>query len=368
KESLWVKWINVVKLKQRSVWDVKIDSKDSWGWKCLLNLRSWVGNHMRYKIGDGKSISVWHDKWNSDVSLLSMISKKEIFYAGFKDQDKIQDVLDDNGWKWPQNWKDKYPWITNIQTPYITNQPDQAIWLDNNGKEKRFSTNTVWKDVRGNHGKVNWYKIVWHSNCIPKHTFLLWIAARNKLCTQDKMGKWYPNKVFTCSLCKKVPDSHEHLFFKCEYAQKVWKMVCNIAKLDLKENKWDKILEEMSKSNDNNNIWGVIRRLCLAAAVYFIWQERNMRLFNNCSRDENELFKTMCEEIKAKMVSLQVKQSKQVLQAEVEWNIRFSRRLLPAMAGGQLGDAQSVGSSGRATDLSVNKSFTGCLVMPSTRA
>ncbi|GKB76435.1 RNA-directed DNA polymerase, eukaryota, reverse transcriptase zinc-binding domain protein [Tanacetum coccineum] len=103
KESLCVKWINVVKLKQRSVWDVEIDSKDSWGWKCLLNLRSWVGNHMRYKIGDGKSINVWHDKWNSDVSLSSMIRKKEIFYASFKDQDKIQDVLNDNGWKWPQN-------------------------------------------------------------------------------------------------------------------------------------------------------------------------------------------------------------------------------------------------------------------------
>ncbi|GKE92875.1 hypothetical protein Tco_1573970, partial [Tanacetum coccineum] len=31
KESLWVKWINVVKLKQRSVWDVDVDPKDSWG-------------------------------------------------------------------------------------------------------------------------------------------------------------------------------------------------------------------------------------------------------------------------------------------------------------------------------------------------
>nr|GEU36212.1 RNA-directed DNA polymerase, eukaryota, reverse transcriptase zinc-binding domain protein [Tanacetum cinerariifolium] len=143
----------------------------------------------------------------------------------------------------------------------------------------------------GNHGKVHWYNIVWHSNCIPKHTFLLWIAARNKLCTQDRMGKWYPNKV--------------------------WKMVCNIAKLNLKEDKWDNILEEMSKDKDNNSIWGVIRRLCLAAAVYFIWQELNRRLFINCSRDELELFKAICEELKAKRVSIQVKQSNQVLQAEV---------------------------------------------------
>ncbi|GJR15370.1 RNA-directed DNA polymerase, eukaryota, reverse transcriptase zinc-binding domain protein [Tanacetum coccineum] len=185
-----VAWMDVCKPKDQGglcfksleVWnttllDVEIDSKDSWGWKCLLNLRSWVGNHMRYKIGDGKSINVWHDKWNSDVSLSSKISKKEIFYAGFKDQDKIQD-------------------------------PDQAIWVDNNGNEKRFSTNTVWKDVRGNHGKVNWYNIVWHSNCIPKHTFLLWIDARNKLCTQDRMCKWYPNKMVSAGSSRSVPADY----------------------------------------------------------------------------------------------------------------------------------------------------------------
>ncbi|GJV21719.1 hypothetical protein Tco_1370739 [Tanacetum coccineum] len=92
KESLWVKWINVVKLKKRSFGDINIDPKDSWGWKCLLNLRTWVGDHMRYRIGDGKSINVWHDKWNNEVSLSSVISKKEIFYAGFDYLDKISDV------------------------------------------------------------------------------------------------------------------------------------------------------------------------------------------------------------------------------------------------------------------------------------
>ena len=64
KESLWVKWVNVIKLK-----------------------------HMKYKIGDGKIINVWHDKWNSDTSSSSIISKKEVFYAGFQDLNCIADVL-----------------------------------------------------------------------------------------------------------------------------------------------------------------------------------------------------------------------------------------------------------------------------------
>nr|GEV54830.1 hypothetical protein [Tanacetum cinerariifolium] len=104
KESFWVKWINVVKLKKRSVWDVSVDSKDSWGWKCLLNFRSWIGDHMRYRVRDGNIINVWHDKWHEGLSLSSLFSKNEIFYVGFKDHDKIN--------------------------------PDKAIWIDSSGSER----------------------------------------------------------------------------------------------------------------------------------------------------------------------------------------------------------------------------------------
>ncbi|GKE77098.1 hypothetical protein Tco_1543218, partial [Tanacetum coccineum] len=117
----------------------------------------------------------------------------------------------------------------------------------------------------------------------------------------------------------------------------------NIAKLDLKEDKWDNILDEMSKGKDN---------------------ERNRRLFNNCKRDETKLFTTICEEIKAKMASINVKHSNNVLLAEAVWNTR-----LLAMVVGQLGDALSVGPScwHLVLDLSVNRSFTQFLVMPPIR-
>ncbi|GKA57402.1 RNA-directed DNA polymerase, eukaryota, reverse transcriptase zinc-binding domain protein [Tanacetum coccineum] len=89
KESIWVKWINVVKLKKMSVWVITVDTKDNCGWKCLFSLRDWIGSHMRYKIGDGKSTTVWHDKCNNEVSISSIINKIEIFYAGFTDHATI---------------------------------------------------------------------------------------------------------------------------------------------------------------------------------------------------------------------------------------------------------------------------------------
>ncbi|GJX15655.1 hypothetical protein Tco_0216487 [Tanacetum coccineum] len=137
-----------IKLKMRSVWDVAADSKDSWVWKSLLSLRDWVGKHMRYKVGNGKSNNVWYDKWNDGDYLSKNISKKKIFYGGFNDQTKLVDVMDSDGWKWSADWFLKYLWISSMKTPILNNCPDKAVWVDSNGIERRFCTNTVWKDVR----------------------------------------------------------------------------------------------------------------------------------------------------------------------------------------------------------------------------
>ncbi|GKD09821.1 hypothetical protein Tco_1189506 [Tanacetum coccineum] len=36
-QSLWVKWINVIRLKGYSIWEVKYEQKSSYGWKKILN-------------------------------------------------------------------------------------------------------------------------------------------------------------------------------------------------------------------------------------------------------------------------------------------------------------------------------------------
>ncbi|GJV49018.1 reverse transcriptase zinc-binding domain-containing protein [Tanacetum coccineum] len=61
----------------------------------------------------------------------------------------------------------------------------------------------------------------------------MWMAIQERLVTQDRLARWYPSKTFSCALCDKCPDSHEHLFFKCEFSKTLWqamvqKMNCNL--------------------------------------------------------------------------------------------------------------------------------------------
>ena len=102
---------------------------------------------------------------------------------------------------------------------------------------------------------------MWHTNCIPRHTFILWLAVKKKLVTQDKLLKWYPQGDFKCPFSKKVPDSHDHIFFKCDYSREVWESIKLKAKIRENANDWDGIIRSLNGYNTHNHIWTIIMKL-----------------------------------------------------------------------------------------------------------
>ncbi|GJZ77850.1 RNA-directed DNA polymerase, eukaryota, reverse transcriptase zinc-binding domain protein [Tanacetum coccineum] len=158
----------------------------------------------------------------------------------------------------------------------------------NDGKEGKFSTNRMWKDVRGMSNKVEWNDIVWLTNYIPRHNFVLWMAIQNKLCTQDKLAKWYPNKTYCCSLCKKREIHMITCFLTViMHAKDVWTRVKEKAKISVSATNWKDMVMEISIWKCKRSVWGTIRKLCFGAAVYYLWQERNRRIFGNAERSKD---------------------------------------------------------------------------------
>ncbi|GJU03207.1 RNA-directed DNA polymerase, eukaryota, reverse transcriptase zinc-binding domain protein [Tanacetum coccineum] len=82
KESLWVQWIHSYKLANRNFWDIPIRGNMTCGWRKILRLRPLIRDFIRYKVGDGSSISVWHDCWCDYSPLTNIISNRSIYSAG----------------------------------------------------------------------------------------------------------------------------------------------------------------------------------------------------------------------------------------------------------------------------------------------
>ncbi|GJU00644.1 retrovirus-related pol polyprotein from transposon TNT 1-94 [Tanacetum coccineum] len=99
------------------------------------------------------------------------------------------------------------------------------------------------------------------------------------------MLKWQPQQNLLCSLCKE-PDSHNHLFFKCKFANMVWKKMNDKMKMSKQYNNLNDVVNELVACPFKNNIWKMLNRIVVASNVYHLWQERNKRIFQQESRNE----------------------------------------------------------------------------------
>ncbi|KAJ6689283.1 hypothetical protein OIU85_005665 [Salix viminalis] len=89
----------------------------------------------------------------------------------------------------------------------------------------------------------------------------------------------------TCRLCTRVHESHDHLFFMCRYSLQVWKYIQAKAQTRWPNLTWNSLVEWTSRRcQDTKSTNNKIRALIFAATVYYIWQERNKRIFQQLSQ------------------------------------------------------------------------------------
>ncbi|GJU09830.1 homeodomain-like protein [Tanacetum coccineum] len=290
---------------------IPIKADVSWGWRKLLQLRDRVRPHMWFKIGNGEATSIWFDYWCDYCPLSRFLSPREISNAGYDTCSKVSDLMVHNAWNWPSSWLIKAPELGLVPTPSIQMDTSDVLqWRDSNGSISEFSVKKVWEAIRPRGEEVDWYRMVWFSHCVPRHAFLLWLVMRNSLKTQDRLKQWDVGintdlNLLRCSLCDLQADSREHLFFECSYSTQVWATVRRLASMDNVPPVLQNIVLYLQPMAHKRTAKSIIGKILLAAAIYFIWIERNNRLFKDIKKNPEELCDMiMITELILLMVSL----------------------------------------------------------------
>ncbi|XP_021986200.1 uncharacterized protein LOC110882509 [Helianthus annuus] len=128
--------------------------------------------------------------------------------------------------------------------------------------------------------------MVWFSQCVPCHSFHMWLVFQNKLKTQDRLAVWEAGSatnlnLMCCPLCKHDRDSRDHLFFQCGFANQVWTNVKSMVNLESVDNTWQSLMQWVDQHSNSKKIDDIVCKLVVAATSYYVWQERNSRLFSS---------------------------------------------------------------------------------------
>ncbi|GKB52708.1 RNA-directed DNA polymerase, eukaryota, reverse transcriptase zinc-binding domain protein [Tanacetum coccineum] len=308
------------------IWDEKVYRGYSWSWKQLLDLRDEFKFFVRVKIRSEKQCFIWFDRWSGQGPLGRVINHRALADANLNVKTKVVDMIEDNNWKWPLEWDGVYDDGFDIPVPkHIDDLDDKTVWVNKKGKEKIFSVKEIWKAIKDESPKVIWSEHVWYSQCIPKHSFILWVAIRGRLKTRDRLSKWFEVPDRRCLLCNIHDESHGQLFFSCPYSKRLWEILKPLAMMENISNEWASVISGIVLKPTSNFIWSVIQRLVWGAVVYFLWQERNVRRVNQIYRSEECLFKCIVETIRLKLMGLALKKSAEVLKAARMWNLAVNR-------------------------------------------
>lgn len=68
---------------------------------------------------------------------------------------------------------------------------DRYLWqIGGNAPKDSYSSSAMWNYLYNQSPAVPWYRSVWFTGMIPKHAFILWLAALDRLSTRDRMRRW----------------------------------------------------------------------------------------------------------------------------------------------------------------------------------
>ncbi|GJU43577.1 hypothetical protein Tco_1200843 [Tanacetum coccineum] len=273
KVSLWVRWIYAYKLNGRTIWDVPEKADMSWGWRKLLQIQEVVRPFFWVQLGNGKNTSLWFDIWCSSCPLNSFLTVRDITYEGFHINSLVADMVGNGGWMWPHAWLLKAPILGTLPVPNLDNNSiDIVKWRDFNGNMNDFSVKRAWEDV----------------------------------------GVDVDLNMIRCPLCESQKDSHAHLFFECPFSAQVWSSVRQLAGMDLIQPVLSDIMLFLQPMENCRTVISIIGRLILVASSYFIWLERNNRIFKKVKKHPEEIKNMIMVTVRLKLLTFKFKNSVKV--------------------------------------------------------
>ncbi|GJY18586.1 polypyrimidine tract-binding protein homolog 2 isoform X1 [Tanacetum coccineum] len=212
---------------------------------------------------------------------------------------------------------------------FTSNSKDKLWWKDMEGNLLKFSVAQAWQAIRPRAPEVEWFDVVWFLQCISRHAFLVWLLIGEKLKTQDKIRAWevaYSVSLedMKCPLCNLIRDSHSHLFFECGISLQVWQRVKVLFYIPDIGNSWRSVVNTIQSSAHKKLARVVVAKVLFGATIYYIWHERNNRLFKKKARHADQIFELMFSTTRLKLMALNMKNSADVVHIRREWNITMT--------------------------------------------
>ena len=195
------------------------------------------------RIGNGRATSLWHDHWIPEGARISeIITPRIIAHSGLSWHATVAEVIINGQWRFPTS-DDQLQAIWDAIPPKDTveNEEDQPVWK--HSQTGSFTIASAWEKLRDRKAQNPLHQVIWYAGHIPRQSFILWLASQNRLQTLDRLRKVGITERTHCVLCNQDEETHNHLFFQCNYTKAVWDSISTKGNIRWTNEQWNQLLQ-----------------------------------------------------------------------------------------------------------------------------
>lgn len=273
------------------------------GYRLGLDVERIFSSAAEFCVGNGKDTKFWTANWLNGHSI-SWRWPTLYTYVG-RSQITISQALSNNRWV-----RDLRGALSNeaiaqffqlrdeIQEVVLNREDDTIRWKFS--ADGQLSASSAYELFYMAREICPFSELIWHIKAPSWVWFFLWLAAKGRCLTADNLEKrgWLHDD--SCHLCQREEESCLHLFLTCDLSRRVWTLM----------QRWIGIGFAPPTINDTSltewwmaarlNFWTGYRDIfdgVFALTCWFLWKERNARVFEQKFWSTEQLVSDIKEEI-----------------------------------------------------------------------
>jgi exonuclease III len=246
--------------------------------------------HIRFEVGLGTRVSLWHDSWCSVCPLKELFPG--LYGCSLNQDDFVGSVLESQGVDQPREWnvtfgRDFNDWEIDQVVDFFSLlhshtsrgvEGDKIVWRL--GRKGMFDSRSFYHVLRAPPALCFPWKSIWRVKAPPRVAFFMWTVAWGRILTCDNLKKKGIVMVGWCCMCRNADETVDHLMLHCQFARQLWTFIFKSVGIS-----WV-LPSQVSEllfgwwnwfGKRSSGVWNLIPS-CL---MWTIWRERNNRIFED---------------------------------------------------------------------------------------
>lgn len=241
-------------------------------WKSIRHTASIAKHCFKFKFNNFANISLKWDHWWDNGSISDRMGNA---FMHLIPDIPLKRLISDASWAVP----DFFPAVLReaISSLCISDGAHCLFWYDKEfGKFKSFM-----EEFHFDIPKVNWYKMIWHKRNSLKYSVYSWLAIMGGLKTAEALRLRNITVNRTCCLCYANDESVSHLYFECPYSFYILTNIISGMKYFLLRPNIQQVFDWIRGNYYDNLEKSNFYKLVVSSVIYYVWRERNNRIFGN---------------------------------------------------------------------------------------